>query len=210
MNNSSLFEGVLVPEEYLAENYKAKENIYAAYIRWDQDLNNDLSMILGVRVENTSIDYTGNHILDEDNLQGTVTNKHDYTNILPSLAFKYNIKRDFILRAAFSTALARPDYYALAPYVNVISDDSQIQAGNPELDPTYSYNFDLMAEKYFKSVGIISAGVFYKNLNDFIYTHRINNSYSHADFANDFQNYPIQFQLVKIIGQSFNKEMVTM
>lgn len=186
LNNSSLFEGVLVPEEYLAQNYKAKENIYAAYIRWDQNLSNDLSMILGVRVENTSIDYTGNHILDEDNLQGTVTNKHDYTNILPSLAFKYNIKRDFILRAAFSTALARPDYYALAPYVNVISDDSQIQAGNPELNPTYSYNFDLMAEKYFKSVGIISAGVFYKNLNDFIYTHRINNSYSHADFANDF------------------------
>ncbi len=186
LNNSSLFDKEAVPSEYLSLNYNAKENIYAAYVRWDQDFNEKLSMIAGVRIENTSIDYTGNHILDEEDLQGTVTNKNDYTNVLPSLAFKYDVQEDFILRAAFSTALARPNYYALAPYVSVLSEDDEIQAGNPELDATYSYNFDLMAEKYFKSVGIISAGVFYKNLQDFIYTHRTNNTYSHDQFASDF------------------------
>lgn len=186
LNNSSLFEKEAVPSEYLAKNYKAKENILATYVRWDQDFNDKLSMIAGVRVENTSIDYTGNHILDEEDLVGTVNNKHDYTNILPSLAFKYDVQEDLILRAAFSTALARPNYYALVPYVNVISDDNEIQAGNPELDATYSYNFDIMAEKYFKSVGIISAGAFYKNLKDFIYTYRTNNTYSHGNFAADF------------------------
>lgn len=186
LNNSSLFEKEAVPSEYLAKNYKAKENILATYVRWDQDFNDKLSMIAGVRVENTSIDYTGNHILDEEDLVGTVNNKHDYTNILPSLAFKYDVQEDLILRAAFSTALARPNYYALVPYVNVISDDNEIQAGNPELDATYSYNFDIMAEKYFKSVGIISAGAFYKNLKDFIYTYRTNNTYSHDNFAADF------------------------
>ena len=40
---------------------------------------------------------------------------------------------------------------------------------NPDLKATYSYNFDLIGEYYFKSVGILSAGVFYKNLNNFIY-----------------------------------------
>ena len=30
-------------------------------------------------------------------------------------------------------------------------------------------NFDLMAERYFSNVGILSAGVFYKNISDFIY-----------------------------------------
>src|SRR5690554_111152 len=186
LNNPALFDRELVPDEYLAKNYKAKENILATYVRWDQDFNDKLSMIAGVRVENTSIDYTGNHILDEEDLVGTVNNKHDYTNILPSLAFKYDVQEDLILRAAFSTALARPNYYALVPYVNVISDDNEIQAGNPELDATYSYNFDIMAEKYFKSVGIISAGAFYKNLKDFIYTYRTNNTYSHDNFAADF------------------------
>lgn len=186
LNNPSLFERSLEPAEYLAENYSAKENIFATYLRWDQDFSEKLSMIAGVRLENTGIDYTGNHILDEEELEGTVSNKNSYLNVLPSLAFKYDIQDNFILRAAFSTALARPNYYALAPYVNVISEDEEILAGNPKLKSTYSYNFDLMLEKYFKSVGIVSAGAFYKSLNDFIYTYRTNNTYSNAQFSADF------------------------
>lgn len=185
LNNSALFTSELDPSEYLAVNYKAKENIYAGYVRWDQDFNNKLSMILGFRIENTNIDYTGNRVLDEEELEGEINTTNSYTNILPSVSFKYNVNEDFILRAAFTTALARPDYYALAPYVNNIAADSEIQAGNPDLDATYSYNFDLMAENYFKSVGLVSAGVFYKNLNDFIYTYS-NNQYTATDFANDF------------------------
>lgn len=109
LDNTSLFNREAVPSEYLALNYKAKENIYAAYVRWDQDINDKLSMIAGVRVENTQIDYTGNHILDEEDLEGTVTNKHDYTNVLPSLAFKYDVQEDFIVRAAFSTVSTSPN-----------------------------------------------------------------------------------------------------
>jgi disulfide oxidoreductase YuzD len=46
----------------------------------------------------------------------------------------------------------------LVPYLNVISEDEIISAGNPNLKATYAYNFDFMAEKYFKSVGILSGG----------------------------------------------------
>lgn len=185
LTNPSLFESELDPSEFLAVNYKAKENIYAGYVRWDQDFNNKLSMIVGVRVENTYIDYTGNRVLDEEELEGQITNTNSYTNVLPSISFKYDASQDLVLRAAATTALARPDYYALAPYVNNIAADSEIIAGNPALDATYSYNFDLMAEYYFKSVGLVSGGVFYKNLQDFIYTYS-NNQYSAADFAADF------------------------
>lgn len=185
LNNADIYEKEADPSEYLAVNYKAKENIYAGYVRWDQDFNDKLSMILGARVENTHIDYTGNRVLDEEELEGTIENTNSYTNILPSISFKYNATQDFILRAAFTTALARPNYYALAPYINNIASDAEIQAGNPNLDATYAYNFDFMAENYFQSVGLVSGGVFYKNLKDFIYTYS-NNQYSTADFANDF------------------------
>ncbi|MCP1996856.1 TonB-dependent receptor [Flavobacterium sp. HSC-61S13] len=192
LNNTALYKGEQDPAEFLAVNYKAKENIYAAYIRWDQDLSNELSMIVGARIENTHIDYTGNRVLDEEELEGEINTTNSYTNILPSISFKYDVTKDFILRTAFTTALARPNYYALAPYVNNIASDSQIQAGNPELDATYSYNFDFMAENYFESIGLVSGGFFYKNLKDFIYTYS-NNQYSTADFAKDFpsQNNPI-------------------
>lgn len=189
LDNADLYDKEADPSEFLAVNYKAKENIYAGYVRWDQDFNSKLSMILGARVENTHIDYTGNRVLDEEELESVINNTNSYTNILPSVSFKYNATEDFIVRAAFTTALARPNYYALAPYINNIASDSEIIAGNPNLDATYSYNFDLMAENYFKSVGLVSGGVFYKNLKDFIYTYS-NNQYSTADFTNDFPGQP--------------------
>jgi TonB-dependent receptor len=185
LNHADLYDKEADPSEYLAVNYKAKENIFAGYVRWDQDFSSKLSMILGARIENTHIDYTGNRVLDEEELEGTIENTNSYTNILPSVSFKYDATEDFVLRTAFTTALARPDYYALAPYINNIASDSEIIAGNPNLDATYSYNFDLMAENYFKSVGLVSGGVFYKNLKDFIYTYS-NNQYSTADFDADF------------------------
>uniref|UniRef100_UPI00404A7EFF TonB-dependent receptor n=1 Tax=Flavobacterium sp. TaxID=239 RepID=UPI00404A7EFF len=188
LTNTDLFEGEDIPSEYLGLNYTAKENIYAGYVRWDQNFNENLSMIAGLRVENTYIDYTANYILDEEELVGQINNTNSYTNILPSIAFKYNGKHDWVYRAAFTTSLARPDYFALTPFISVIpDDDSAIEAGNPNLNVTYAYNVDLMAEKYFKSVGLLSGGVFYKTLNDFIFTYR-DNQYTNEKFAADFPN----------------------
>jgi TonB-dependent receptor len=186
LNNATLYDKIDVPAEYLGLNYNAKENIYAGYIRFDQDFNDRLSMIAGLRIENTAIDYTANYITNEEDLEAKVNNTNSYTNVLPSIAFKYNTLNNWVYRAAFTTSLARPDYYALSPFVSVIpDDDSAIDAGNPNLNATYAYNFDFMAEKYFKSVGILSGGVFYKNLTDFIYTYR-DNQYTNEQFASDF------------------------
>lgn len=183
--NPNLFNSESKPEEFLSGNYNAKENIYAGYIRWDQDFSDKFSMIVGARLETTKIDYTGNYVMDEEKLAGKITNTNTYTNILPNVSFKYVPVQNLVLRGAFTTALARPNYYALVPYLNVISGDETISAGNPNLKANYAYNFDFMAEKYFKSVGILSGGVFYKNLKDFIYTYSRKN-YSASDFANDF------------------------
>lgn len=190
--NPVLFNGKSKPSKFLSNNYSAKEQIYAGYIRWDQDFNDKLSMIVGARVETTKIDYTGNYVMNESNLVGKINNTNTYTNVLPNISFKYVPVQDLVLRAAFTTALARPNYYSLVPYLNVISEDEIVSAGNPNLKATYAYNFDFMAEKYFKSVGILSGGIFYKNLKDFIYTFSRRN-YTANDFANDFagQSNPI-------------------
>lgn len=188
LNNSAIFNKEDIPSEYLGLNYKAKENIYAGYIRFDQDFNDKLSMIAGLRLENTFIDYTANYIEDEEDLVGEINNTNSYSNVLPSIAFKYNSEKDWVYRAAFTTSIARPNYYALSPFLSVIpDDDSAIDAGNPNLKATYAYNFDLMLEKYYKSVGLLSGGVFYKKLNDFIYTYR-DNQYTNAKFSQDFPN----------------------
>lgn len=185
LNNSSLFERKAIPSEYLSQNYRAKENIVAGYVRWDQDITEKLAAIIGLRVENTNIDYKGNYVLDEEDLVGEVNNTNSYTNVLPNLTFKYDLNKSTVLRAAFTTSLARPNYYALAPHVSVLTEDTEIAAGNPHLKSTYAYNFDFMAEKYFRSVGLLTGGVFYKNLKNFIYTYR-NERFTTSDFAGEF------------------------
>jgi len=42
--------------------------------------------------------------------------------------------------------------------------------GNPELVPTTAYNIDLLAAHYLPGIGIVSGGIFYKALDNIIYT----------------------------------------
>ncbi len=81
---------------------------------------------------------------------------------------KYDVTDDLKLRASFTETLRRPKYSALIPCVNINRSDNELVMGNSDLTPTISYNFDLSADYYLKSVGLISAGIFYKKINDFI------------------------------------------
>lgn len=169
LSDKSKFKEDSKPKEFLSENYRAKEQIFAGYLRWDQNITEKTALILGARVEHTRIDYVGNNVVDEKKFEGEINNKNNYTNILPGITLKHNFSDNFILRAAVTTSLARPNYYALAPYVNSNIEDRELFAGNPNLKATYSTNYDVMLEHYFKNVGIISGGAFYKNLKNFIY-----------------------------------------
>ena len=81
---------------------------------------------------------------------------------------KWNVNEDFKVRGSFTQTLSRPKYSALVPSVNIKRSDNEVTVGNPGLKPTLSYNFDLSADYYFKSIGLVSAGVFYKKIDDFI------------------------------------------
>ena len=187
--NPSLFTPEADPSEYMAGNYDAGERILAGYLRWDQNITNDLMFIAGVRVENTDLDYRGNYILDEDYDNADERhNRNNYTNVLPGLTLKYDLNDRTVLRAAFTTALARPNYYALVPYVDIQREKREITAGNPNLKDTYSYNFDLLGEYYSKSVGIVSGGLFYKRLDNFIFNY-LDIDYTAEKFAADFPGF---------------------
>lgn len=165
----NLTNGELVFDEFLRANFDVEENVYAAYAMANQKISSSLSLLAGFRVENTSITATGNQIADEEDLEGTVTEESSYTNFLPSVHLKYDVNPNTVLRFAWTNTLARPNYQDLVPSVDVVSGDEEIFLGNPELDPTTSMAFDLMGEYYFESVGILSGGVFYKDIKDFIY-----------------------------------------
>ncbi|MEY3433202.1 MAG: hypothetical protein RL131_1138, partial [Bacteroidota bacterium] len=111
-------------EEFLALNYKANETISAVYLRYDQEVSKKVSLITGVRLENTQVDYTGNNVLNETTLQGTTNLKSSYLNVLPNVNLRYEPKEDLIIRWGFTSGIARPGYYELVPYRNVLSSDN--------------------------------------------------------------------------------------
>ncbi|WP_340067121.1 TonB-dependent receptor [Ascidiimonas aurantiaca] len=173
LGNTDLFEGESIPDEFLTANFDVNEDVYAGYLMTNQKLSDKLSVLAGIRLEHTQIESIGNEIVfnEDGDFDGSnqLRDQSSYTNILPGLHFKYDITPNTILRFAWTNTLARPNYVDLVPFREVNNEDEEIVLGNATLEPTTSMNFDFMAEHYFKSVGILSGGVFYKRLNDFVY-----------------------------------------
>lgn len=170
LNNSNSFDEEDKPSEYLPSNYEANESIYAAYAMIDKKLSNKLSFIAGLRYENTQVDYQGYRYNDDTDEATPTIGENDYDNLMPSVHFRFAPRKNSVLRLAWSNTLARPNYYDLVPYENIIPEDLEVEFGNSDLKATTSMNFDLMYEKYFDLLGVVSGGVFLKNIDDFIYT----------------------------------------
>jgi TonB-dependent receptor len=95
-----------------------------------------------------------------------VPNNPSYLDVLPSVQLRYGLTPSSNLRAVFARGVARPDPYQLVPYVTI--DDSSVPgavtAGNPNLKPEHANNYDLLYEHYLQPLGMIQAGIFFKQL----------------------------------------------
>ncbi len=157
------------PGEYAAGNYDASESIGAGYAMLEQQLARTVSVIAGVRVERTSVNYQGYEFdIDEETVRQT-RGTRAYTDVLPSINLRWDAAPHTVVRAAWTSTLARPNYYDLVPYRAISLDDNELETGNPNLQTTRSMNWDLMIERYFESVGLISVGFFHKSISDFIF-----------------------------------------
>lgn len=159
-------------------NYTAKETVTAVYAMEEIALGPHTTLLPGVRIESTATTYgapqyqlgTGGAVLGRSIFSGS----HDYVNVLPGVHLRRELGTDSPLRLSYSRTLARPNYSDLAPFVLQDSTALTISKGNPTLQVTTSDNVDASVEHYFHSVGIASAGVFYKKLDHYIYATTLN------------------------------------
>ncbi len=186
LKNQALFDETDVLDEYLPGNYTADENIFSAYAMADIQVNDKLSGIVGLRLESTSIDYSG-FLLDVDNETFTEESaSQNYTNFMPGLHLNYNFSEYSILRFAFTNTIARPNYFDLVPYAEFSPDDEELVRGNPNLEAATSMNLDLMYENYFQNIGLVSGGVFYKDIDNFIYE-QVEENFTDPQFGNNLE-----------------------
>lgn len=164
--------GVAVDADGVGGIYENTENIYSFYLMTTIDLD-DLMVLAGIRNEYTSTNYEGKELLF--NTSGDVSDvkpgivKTDYNSIFPHLHLKYTLTDNTNIRASYSQSIARPNYYDLAPYYFLIPDENELVEGNPNLKPTLAANIDFMIEHYFQGIGVASIGLFYKDIDQFIY-----------------------------------------
>ena len=151
-----------------AGNYNIREQITAGYLRFDQKLGKRLEATAGLRVERTDLETNGFNVTVPDEGDATIaptgTYKHHYTDLLPSLLLKYKFCTDGNLRASVTKTISRPKYSALIANKCFNTADYTATIGDPNTKPAKAFNFDLSADYYFKSVGMVSVGMFYKNI----------------------------------------------
>lgn len=150
------------------ESYDAAENVTAGYAMAEWQVSPKWMVLGGARLEHTSIDYDGYSVNENDNVS-PVNAQRSFDAFLPMLHFKYSPQSNTNLRLAATRTFARPDFISLSPSRSLDFGDNEAVVGNPDLAPTFSWNFDLLAEHYFNNVGVVAAGVFYKDITDAIF-----------------------------------------
>ena len=110
------------------------------------------------------------------------TTKKTYSGVLPAFNAVLEVSDQFQIRVAAAQNINRP---ALAAYAmngtvsvdGVLGSGSEtvtVSTGNPNLDPYTSDEFDLSAEWYFGSIGMVTAGVFHKKIDGLVASQTVN------------------------------------
>lgn len=179
-NPSSFTENVAKDRSRDAGAYlNDDENIYAGYVQY-QGAWGPVSALAGVRVEHTDATYRGlSQVTDAAGAVTFVPNgrSKSYTNTFPSAQLRWQATEKLVARATFSTAVARPGFLQTTQSSRVDVGAGAVSTGNPDLKPTYGYNFDLSAEYYLPQAGIASLGVFDKEFNNFIVAREVRGPY---------------------------------
>ncbi len=155
-----------------------EEDVLAAYVMADFGSSDGLiSGNFGVRIVETeqtsrgSIpDLTGITFQPEAGeittipISGDTQIKRTYTDVLPSVNLRINLRDDLVLRFTANRTMSRPPLADVSPSASANGTAATISQKNPFLDPFRSNNFDVAAEWYLSDNGLLSATYFYKDV----------------------------------------------
>lgn len=147
------------------------EDVSAAFAQYGGTFG-PLGVLAGLRWEHTKASYSGigDYVSAGSVVHGQITTNRSYDNVFPTLQLRYQPTDRAVLRATYSTAIARPGFYQTQQSTGIDVGNSVVSTGNPDLKPITSNNFDVSAEYYLPGHGIISLGAFDKELRNYIVT----------------------------------------
>jgi iron complex outermembrane recepter protein len=151
--------------------FNVKEMTRDLYVQFNYASDIGLRGNFGVRYVDTT-DKSNYYQSSDGSAYYMVQNKNRYYKPLPSFNMAYDLDDDKVLRFGVSKVIARPRYGDLAGSVSLNSTGGNFtgSAGNPDLKPYSSTNFDLAAEWYFAPSSLLATELFYRKIGNYIVT----------------------------------------
>jgi iron complex outermembrane recepter protein len=132
--------GVTIKQLSRSNSFSYKENVNAAYVNYQRQLNEKWSLQTGLRMEQTTSD--GNLTRADGIVQPDNRVKRNYVDFFPSAAFTWNINQKHSLNLTYSRRIDRPTYQDLNPFENKL-DELTYEKGNAFLRPQYTDNVEI-------------------------------------------------------------------
>lgn len=143
-----------------SNSFKYKENVNAAYLNYQRQLNEKWSLQTGLRMEQTNSEGTLTRADGIEQADNKV--KRSYVDLFPSAALTWNINEKHNLNLTYSRRIDRPTYQDLNPFENKL-DELTYQKGNAFLRPQYTDNVEVTHT--FK--GMINTTIGYSHVKDY-------------------------------------------
>jgi len=167
------------------DDYFVTERVAAGYIMNTLNIEQQLTIIAGVRIENEDNDYLSKYMtgsvggfpVDEGTIRDT-TSASSQQILLPNLNIAYRPFEFMSVRLAAYKALARPDFnMRLDRYIAgrpaEVGSQPQVNVGNINLKTAQAWNFEVNTSFYGNEIGLISLSAYYKEIKDMY--HMLNN-----------------------------------
>ena len=154
-------------------DYWGWESRTAAYAMAEINIGNKLTIIPGVRFEQLHNEYTAKKVSQGTQwyyqTRDTLTKPVDHNYLLPHLHLRFRATDWWDIRFSYNNTFTLPDYYHAIPAVYYHEIDGSAEAGNPNIKPAVSENFDANFTFYSPKMGLVTIGGYLKRINDLFY-----------------------------------------
>jgi len=178
----------LGPELALSNNYRVEEEDTGGFVQADwktEVFGRPVRGNLGVRYVQT--DQTSSGYVFTSGSPVLTTVSRTYSDTLPSLNIVMEVTDSFLIRAAASKVMARPNGGGQATGLGILSPgaavgisgaNKTVTAGNPDLNPYRAKAYDLAFEWYFAKESLLSLALFQKDIGSFVQIIRSSDNFS--------------------------------
>lgn len=156
-------------------DYNYKRNLAAFYFMTELNVGNYVTLYPGIRYEDFAIDYTAflteKYGPNPDQFRNSElkSNETKGENWFPQLQLRIKPTNWLDVRLASTKSIIYPDYRSVSPYIYYSSySDPFFTLGNPALKPALSQNFDVYTSVYENHIGLLTAGYFFKEIDNLI------------------------------------------